>query len=136
MTEQHSGCDASVNTTGNAGYNSPFLSAGMNGYGGQTDKPHSGGSGGGFYSNGEDAKISFGKGGRGGRGFLAGGKGGAHQGGFGGGGGYRLVHEIPGGGGGYSGGSGGYSGGSGDFVIEPCYCNTNSATCGTKGVYI
>ena len=43
MTEQHSGCDASVNTTGNAGYNSPFLSAGMNGYGGQTDKPHSGG---------------------------------------------------------------------------------------------
>ena len=23
-----------------------------------------------------------------------------------------------------------------DFVIEPCYCNTNSATCGTKGVYI
>ncbi|CAH3137368.1 unnamed protein product [Pocillopora meandrina] len=62
MTEQHSGCDASVNTTGNAGYNSPFLSAGMNGYGGQTDKPHSGGGGGGFYSNGEDAKISFGKG--------------------------------------------------------------------------
>ena len=42
MTEQHSGCDASINTTGNAGYNSPFLSGGMNGYGGQTDKPHSG----------------------------------------------------------------------------------------------
>ena len=42
MTEQHSGCDASINTTGNAGYNSPFLSGGMNGYGGQTDKRHSG----------------------------------------------------------------------------------------------
>ena len=26
MTEQYSGCDASVNTTGNAGYNSPFPS--------------------------------------------------------------------------------------------------------------
>ena len=43
MTEQHSGCDASVNTTGNAGYNSPFLSGGMNGDGGQADKPNSGG---------------------------------------------------------------------------------------------
>ena len=42
MTEQHSGCDASINTTGNAGYNSPFLSGGSNGEGGQTDKPHSG----------------------------------------------------------------------------------------------
>ena len=42
MTEQYSGCDASINTTGNAGYNSPFLSGGMNGYGGQTDKPNSG----------------------------------------------------------------------------------------------
>ena len=42
MTEQHSGCDASINTTGNAGYNSPFLSGGSNGNGGQTDKPHSG----------------------------------------------------------------------------------------------
>ena len=84
-----------------------------------------GGSGGGFYSNGEDAKISFGKGGRGGRGFLAGGEGGAHQGGFGGGGGYRLVHEIPGGGGGYSGGSGGYSGGSGG--------ETKDLSCGGGG---
>ena len=37
MTEQHSGCDASINTSGNAGYNSPFLSGGMNGDGGQTD---------------------------------------------------------------------------------------------------
>ena len=43
MTEQHSGCDASVNTTGNAGYNSPFLSGGMNGDGGQADEPNSGG---------------------------------------------------------------------------------------------
>ena len=42
MTEQHSGCDASINTTGNAGYNSPFLSGGMNRHGGQTDKPQSG----------------------------------------------------------------------------------------------
>ena len=42
MTEQHSGCDASINTTGNAGYNSPFLSGGSNGNGGQTDKLHSG----------------------------------------------------------------------------------------------
>ena len=42
MTEQHSGCDASINTTGNAGHNSPFLSGGSNGNGGQTDKPHSG----------------------------------------------------------------------------------------------
>ena len=42
MTEQHSGCDASVNTTGNAGYNSPFMSGGMNGDGGQADKPNSG----------------------------------------------------------------------------------------------
>ena len=42
MTEQHSGCDASINTTGNAGYNSPFLSGGSNGNGGQTDKPYSG----------------------------------------------------------------------------------------------
>ena len=42
MTEQYSGCDASINTTGNAGYNSPFLSGGMNGYGGQTDEPNSG----------------------------------------------------------------------------------------------
>ena len=37
MTEQHSGCDASINTSGNAGYNSPFLSGRMNGDGGQTD---------------------------------------------------------------------------------------------------
>ena len=37
MTEQHSGCDASINTSGNAGYNSLFLSGGMNGDGGQTD---------------------------------------------------------------------------------------------------
>ena len=43
MTEQHLGCDASINTIGNAGHNSPFLSGGMKGYGGQTDKPHSGG---------------------------------------------------------------------------------------------
>ena len=42
MTEQHSGCDASINTTGNAGYNSPFLSGGSNGNGGPTAKPHSG----------------------------------------------------------------------------------------------
>ena len=42
MTEQHSGCDASINTTGNAGYNSPPLSGGSNGEGGQTDKPPSG----------------------------------------------------------------------------------------------
>ena len=42
MTEQHSGCDASINTTGNAGYNSPPLSGGSNGNGGQTDKSRSG----------------------------------------------------------------------------------------------
>ena len=23
-----------------------------------------------------------------------------------------------------------------DFVIKPCYCKTNSATCGSRGVYI
>ncbi|XP_066026868.1 leukocyte tyrosine kinase receptor-like [Pocillopora verrucosa] len=102
MTEQHSGCDASINTTGNAGYNSPFLSGGSNGNGGQTDKPHSGGGGGGFNSNGEDSQQSHG-GGKGGKGFLAGGEGGKQQGGFGGGGGSRFIGEIPGGGGGYSG---------------------------------
>ena len=37
MTEQHSGCDASINTSENAGYNSPFLSGGMDGDGEQTD---------------------------------------------------------------------------------------------------
>ena len=42
MTEQHSGCDASINTTGNAGYNSSFLSGGSNGNGGKTDKSHPG----------------------------------------------------------------------------------------------
>ena len=42
MTEQYSGCDASINTTGNAGYNSLPLSGGSNGEGGQTDKPPSG----------------------------------------------------------------------------------------------
>ena len=42
MTEQHSGCDASINTTGNTGFNSPPLSGGSNGEGGQTDKPPSG----------------------------------------------------------------------------------------------
>ncbi|CAH3137353.1 unnamed protein product [Pocillopora meandrina] len=120
MTEQHSGCDASINTTGNAGYNSPFLSGGSNGNGGQTDKPHSGGGGGGFYSNGENSKISYG-GGKGGKGFLNGGEGGAYCGGFGGGGGYRSANKIPGGGGGYSGGGGGANkdtscgGGGGSF---------------------
>ena len=42
ITEQHSACDASINTSGNARYNSPFLLGGMNGDGGQTDKLHPG----------------------------------------------------------------------------------------------
>ena len=34
MSEQHPGCDASINTTGNAGNNSPLGSGGSNGHGG------------------------------------------------------------------------------------------------------
>ena len=36
MSEQHPGCDASINTTGNAGNNSPLGSGGSNGHGGKT----------------------------------------------------------------------------------------------------
>lgn len=41
MSEQHSGCDASTSTTGNAGYSSPLGSGGTNGNGGGStgDKP-------------------------------------------------------------------------------------------------
>ena len=36
MSEQHPGCDASINTTGNAGNNSPLETGGSNGHGGKT----------------------------------------------------------------------------------------------------
>ena len=36
MSEQHPGCDASINTTGNAGNNSPLGLGGSNGHGGKT----------------------------------------------------------------------------------------------------
>ena len=36
MSEQHPGCDASINTTGNAGNNSPLGTGGSNGHGGKT----------------------------------------------------------------------------------------------------
>ena len=37
MSEQHPGCDASINTTGNAGSNSPLGSGGSNGHGGNAN---------------------------------------------------------------------------------------------------
>ena len=42
MLEQHLGCDASTNTTGNAGDNSPLGSGGSNGHGGRTNSRFSG----------------------------------------------------------------------------------------------
>lgn len=42
IPEQHLGCDASINTTGNAGYNSPLGSGGSNGHGGNTKGQGSG----------------------------------------------------------------------------------------------
>ena len=42
MSEQHPGCDASINTTGNAGSNSPLGSGGSNGNGGNASTKYSG----------------------------------------------------------------------------------------------
>ena len=42
MSEQHPACDASINTTGNAGNNSPLGSAGIEGQGGPTNGVNSG----------------------------------------------------------------------------------------------
>ncbi|CAH3137194.1 unnamed protein product [Pocillopora meandrina] len=118
MSEQHPGCDASINTTGNAGNNSPLGSGGSNGHGGKTSGQFAavyeitashfsfivdGGGGGGFYSNGQDTQSRK----NGGQGYLQGGNGGYGRGGFGGGGGLRTGNGGAGGGGGYSGGNGG-----------------------------
>ncbi|XP_027043630.1 uncharacterized protein LOC113671585 [Pocillopora damicornis] len=114
MSEQHSGCDASLSTTGNAGYSSPLGSGGTGGNGGGSAGNRPGGGGGGFYGNG-------GGGGKGGKGFLNGGKGGTYNGGFGGGGSNPAYSGGAGGGGGYSGGAGGTNedpscgGGGGSF---------------------
>ncbi|XP_066026855.1 uncharacterized protein [Pocillopora verrucosa] len=112
MSEQHSGCDASISTTGNAGYSSSLGSEGTGGNGGGS--AGGGGGGGGFHGNGRG-------GGKGGKGFLNGGKGGTYNGGFGGGGGNPAYSGGAGGGGGYSGGAGGVNedpscgGGGGSF---------------------
>ena len=42
MSAQDLGCDASINTTGNAGHKSPLGSGGSNGHGGNTAGEHSG----------------------------------------------------------------------------------------------
>ena len=42
MSEQHPACDASINTTGNAGNNSPLGSVGIEGQGGLTSGVNSG----------------------------------------------------------------------------------------------
>ena len=42
MSEQHPGCDASINTTGNAGNNSPLGSGGSNGDGGNANGQYAG----------------------------------------------------------------------------------------------
>ena len=42
ISEQHPGCDASINTTGNGGYNLPLLSGGSNGHGGNVSTEYSG----------------------------------------------------------------------------------------------
>ena len=42
MSAQDLGCDASINTTGNAGHKSPSGSGGSNGHGGNTTGEHSG----------------------------------------------------------------------------------------------
>ncbi|RMX37864.1 hypothetical protein pdam_00007082, partial [Pocillopora damicornis] len=78
MSEQHPACDASINTTGNAGNNSPLGSGGREGQGGLTN---------GVNSEGE-----------GGSGYLQGGEGGGFVGGFGGGGGLHFSNKGPGGG--------------------------------------
>nr|XP_058958801.1 uncharacterized protein LOC131785858 [Pocillopora verrucosa] len=115
ISEQHPGCDASINTTGNAGNNWPLGTGGSNGHGGKTS---GGGGGGGFYSNGQSSRSGSG---RGGKGYLQGGEGGNGKGGFGGGGGLRGGNRGAGGGGGYSGGNGGANeqfscgGGGGSF---------------------
>ncbi|PFX23215.1 Neurogenic locus Notch protein [Stylophora pistillata] len=117
MSEQHPRCDASKSTTGNAGISFSLGSGRSNGHGGQISSGDSGGDGGGFYSNGQDATSSR----IGGSGYLQGGKGGEYGGGFGGGGGFRSFNRGPGGGGGYSGGRGGSNehiscgGGGGSF---------------------
>ncbi|CAH3124383.1 unnamed protein product, partial [Pocillopora meandrina] len=136
MSEQHPGCDASINTTGNAGNNSPLGSGGIEGQGGLTNGVNSGGGGGGFHNNGHNATNSSGGGGKGGSGYLQGGEGGKVLSGFGGGGGLHTVNKGPGGGGGYTGGSGGANddiacgGGGGSFNNgtnqQNEYCN-NSA---------
>ncbi|CAH3124379.1 unnamed protein product [Pocillopora meandrina] len=121
MLEQHPGCDASINTTGNAGNNSPLGSGGIEGQGGLTNGVNSGGGGGGFHNNGHNATNSGKVKGEGGSGYLQGGKGGGFVGGFGGGGGLHFSNKGPGGGGGYTGGSGGANddiscgGGGGSF---------------------
>ncbi|CAH3124373.1 unnamed protein product, partial [Pocillopora meandrina] len=121
MSEQHPGCDASLDTTGNAGNNSPLGSGGIEGQGGLTNGVNSGGGGGGFHNNGHNATNSSGGGGKGGSGYLQGGKGGKVLSGFGGDGGLCFFNKGPGGGGGYTGGSGGANddiscgGGGGSF---------------------
>ena len=42
ISEQHPGCDASINTTGNGGYNLPLGSGGSNGNGGNASTKYSG----------------------------------------------------------------------------------------------
>ena len=42
VLEQHPGCDASINTTGNGGYNFPLGSGGSNGNGGKASTKYSG----------------------------------------------------------------------------------------------
>ena len=42
ISEQHPGCDASINTTGNGGYNFPLGSGGSNGNGGNASTMYSG----------------------------------------------------------------------------------------------
>ena len=42
MSEQHPGCDASINTTENAGNNSPLGSGGSNGDGGNANGQYAG----------------------------------------------------------------------------------------------
>ena len=42
ISEQHPGCDASISTTGNEGYNFPLGSGGSNGNGGKASTKYSG----------------------------------------------------------------------------------------------
>ncbi|PFX16804.1 EGF-like repeat and discoidin I-like domain-containing protein 3 [Stylophora pistillata] len=124
MSEQHLGCDASINTTGSAGYNTLLGTGGSSGRKGNTTDDHKsvvalvakplkrseakgggGGGGGGFLSNGKTAPGKKRPRGKVGKGYLQGGEGGKYGGGFGGGGGGR--NKGAGGGGGYCGGNGG-----------------------------